>query len=292
MIKILTRATQLNKSIKDLFESYGISYEIYMQEINNLINTSDISNIRKSIANLALKLSLEFEDRFEKRLPYLYGGGHKNVFETSQGIVQSEFVIDGINPLLGSQFTDEQKEKYKHKDGTIYNCYSYDCSSFLMLLWKLVGLAIIDKTASNMFHGYVSETYDEIILPMGKIYLLGDFDESTLVNKEYFPQIYEKYNSDKHNIQIGDILYTTNHVILISGVNGDQSVFETVEEKSGGIGMIRSIMAMDDINNGKYGIISIDEFIKNPDYIVDKYSLEFYKSNEEYISKGESQNIR
>lgn len=276
-MEILTKAStqQLNCRLEDFLEKKCYSIE----ELNVLVDTivSEYGKrSRKAILAVNTIFTEKFESHFNMKLPYTFGGGHFfskdcRFPEANNDFNESEEIR--VNPNWGYAFNQEEIDKYKHQDGTIYTNYGPDCSGYIMILCKLIGIQNnLCKNATNMRDGAVYQ--NELFSPLGKVYVLNSDTLETIPPKsmEKFNGFYEVYDETVYEVKAGDLIHRPGHIMLITKVDQKDAMLYTSEVKGGKYGLIRTRYTWEELyDEGVYSIISMDDFFENPEKVMGCY---------------------
>lgn len=273
---ILTKGS--TRLLECRLEDFLISKGYSMEWLNHMVNETVAMNgerTREALVAVDSIFTQLFETMFGRKLPYTFGGGH--FFSQSCRFLEAngdfnESEETSVNPNWGYAFSEEEIEKYKHSDGTLYTNYGPDASAYIMILLKFIGVQNnLCKNGNNMINGavYTNEAY----APLGKVYVLNEENFGVLTNKEKFESFYSIYNEEEYMVKPGDILHRArNYTMLVTKVDREKQLVYTSESKGGFYGVIRTAYTWDELYElGDVSIISIDDLLENPEKVMGCY---------------------
>ncbi|MFI3261119.1 MAG: hypothetical protein R3Y13_05360 [bacterium] len=274
---------QLDQTLESFFNSKGLSMNWFDDLVKSEIEKTG-GTTRESFVSVIKILSEYFEENFDFKLPYTWGGGHptsidKDIFKN---INRDYNHVDNsnINPNWGAQFNKEELDQYMHSDGTIYTNYGPDCTGLIICALRAIGLPAFNKNALNFRNGYANEKSNEMFVPIGDIYKFNKEQSVNNINEDLFEDFYQIYNDNVYFGRPGDILHRPGHVMIITEVDEINGIFYTTEAKGGKHGVVRTkYNLLDLINSERYCLINISELIQNPIKMLEKYNLLEYKEN-------------
>lgn len=279
--------TKLDTNLNVFLESKGYS----ISWLNNLIHKVKSKNdsiTRESIVEIANILTTTLEDKFSINLPYSFGGGHTTQNINKNGLLNNHDYNLGVNPNWGYKFNENEIIKHP-TDDTLYTNYGIDCSGLFLVILKLLGFDDVERTSASMYKGYINNTINEIITPIGEVHFINPNEEkyTEIYKNEFFQNYYKLFNDNVYLGQPGDLLiHSSGHLMIITEVDEFYGSYKIVESVGQSIGIRKNTITIKYlIENKNFCLINIDELIKNPEKVITKYNLIDYAKNKN-ISKN------